>query len=385
MAKGTRWWVCYVIGGFALLALLGAAIVIIGTQFLGWNFGIDQSSPYVKVRTPVGSDFFSVQFSQSRSVSGAYIIPIQVGKTNPTTVKMLIDSGSADTWIDSSTGFTASSSFVPHSNQRYSISYIGGTVAGNLGEDQLSINSFKWNQKFGVVSSESMQTTDLDGIIGVSLGGCDGRHICSLANWPLNQSVLGFYYDPSNWAGLFMAGFVNETEYCSSGTSLTWLNLTASYYWMGRVGMTVNGKSLGSNLVAVFDTGTTYFMMSQSLYDRMNAIIQTNGGCTNPTITLMISGVEFTIPSSVLLRSRVGGCKLRTGVVGSNGVSQDLLVGATFLVNFYSVFDLAQQRIGFCPAKVGLTTHSRRLGEDSSDSISRLLDVPSRMYGTPRH
>lgn len=383
MAKDSRWWVCYAIGAFALVALLGTAVVLVGTQFLGWSLGLDQASRHVKVHTPVGTDYFSVQFSLSHESSGAYIIPMQIGKTNPTTVAMLLDTGSADTWIDSFTGFpTSSESFTSYPDERYRIQYIGGTVTGNAGHDQLSINTFSWSQKFGVVSSESMQTVDMDGILGVSLGGCDQRQMCSLTNWPLNQSVLGFYYDPSNWAGLFMAGFVNETEYCAPGTRLTWLNLTASYYWMGKVGMKFNGQAVGSNLVAVFDTGTTYFMMSQTLFNKVNAILRTDG-CSSPTLTLVISGVSFTIPTTVLLISNAGGsCRLRTGIVGSNGVSQDILVGAAFLVNFYSVFDLGTPRLGFCPAKVGLTGDSRRLREDNG--ISRLLDVPSRINGNTR-
>jgi Eukaryotic aspartyl protease len=254
---------------------------------------------------------------------------------------------------------------------------MGGTVKGSLGKDALSANTFSWEQTFAVVESSS-NSIGVPGIMGLSRGGCDSRGLCSLSYWPLKYSAIGFYYDPETWAGLFMAGFVDPATYCAEGTSLTYIPQVGSYYWAGKVGMSFNGASLGSNLHAIFDTGTTYFMMKQSLYNQVNTMLQASGGCASPTITLTISGIEFTIPTSVLvINNRSGRCSLRIDTF-TNQINCDILVGATFLVNFYTVFDLAQDRIGFCPAKPGLTK-TRRL-QDETDLISALLDDPRRRH-----
>ena len=139
--------------------------------------------------------------------------------------------------------------------------------------------------------------------------------------------------------------------------------------------MKFNGVLLGTKLDAVFDTGTTYMLMSQKLYDRVQAILEEDG-CTSPTLTLIINGQELTIPKGVLLTN--SGCNLRSGVVASTGEGRELLVGATFLVNFYSVFDLTNDRMGFCPAK-RRNAFSRHLQDtDDSETLSRLLDDPER-------
>jgi hypothetical protein len=65
---------------------------------------------------------------------------------------------------------------------------------------------------------------------------------------------------------------------------------------------------------------------------------------------------------------------MRLGILATGSVGRDLLVGATFLVNFYSVFDLTDDRIGFCPATVNEAASRRLQDFDGSAMISRLLD-----------
>jgi len=371
LERSRRWWIFFCVGVLTTIALLGLVGIIVA------NIVIVSQTGTVKylVQTPMGTDFFTVQFGMSSGASGAYVIPVTVGKDKETVVDTLLDSGSPDTWFDANTGFTSvSSTYRAKQSQTYALSYLGGSVSGHLASDLLSANGFGWNQTLAVITKETMSMGHIHGIMGLSRGGCDARGLCSLVNWPLNQSVLGFYYDPSSWVGVFMAGYVDEERYCAPGSALTYLPQTGDYFWSGAVGMRFNDEDIGSDLEAVFDTGTTYFMMSPEIAAKVESILKATG-CSQPTISLRISGKWFTIPSNILVTD-YSTCALRTGVVSNTAVTKDLLVGAAFLVNFYTVFDIANERMGFCQAKRNLY-RSRRL-QDESGAISSLLDDPGR-------
>jgi len=373
--KGRRWWYMFVLGIVAsagLCAALTFAVITLIDYYNNSNGKVD-----VRVVTPQGTNFFSVKFDYSSGPSAAYFIPVNIGTGGVKTVSSLLDTGSSDIWFDRSAGFaTSSQTYAEIPKQPFKIKYMGGAVSGVIAKDTINMMSFTWQQVFGVVDPAT-NSVQLEGLVGLSRGGCDPRGLCVLSNWPLKYSAISFYYDPSTWAGLFMAGFVDPAMYCSPGTNLTYIPQTGTYYWAGATGLSFNGRNLGEKLTAIFDTGTTYIMFNQSLYNKVNAILQSDG-CLNPVIKLTLSGVVFTIPTSVIVRrgNANGNCRLRLDVFTSS-LPCDILVGAVFLVNFYSVFDLEGERMGFCPAKVGLTK-ARRL-EEEADFLSQLLDDPRRL------
>jgi len=332
-----------------------------------------------KAVTPKGDDVFAVNFSYSFASSGAYLTRLKVGTGIETDVTAILDTGSAETWIDISTGFTqVSKSFRGTLKKSFKQTYISGSVSGFLGKDSIRAECFRWTQDLAVVTEFGFEKGDIQGLIGLSRGGCDSRQLCSLENWTLKHSVFSFYYDPYTWQGVFIAGDIFEEQYCAPGTRLTYLSLKpdADYFWQAYVGMKFNDILLGDKLDAVFDTGTTYLVMSQTLYDSIQAIV-TARGCSSPELILIVNGQELAIPREVLMTGV--GCEMRLGVLASGSAGHDLLVGATFLVNFYSVFDLTDDRIGFCPA-TGSGAASRRLEDfDGAAMISRLLDDKARI------
>ena len=345
--SGKRFHRVYCIGViFALLGLGGVAGILY--YFLGHKTAPEDQE--VKVSTPVGEDYFSVRFVSSAGSSGAYCIKALVGTNPPSENEILLDTGSADTWFEDDSGFMQKSdSYINYPDFSYIIRYMGGSVEGNLGNDLIDVNTFDWTQNIGVVTDvnkdidgkPNMDMGALDGIMGVCRGGCDSRKLCVMNNWALKESAIGFYYDPMTWAGLFMAGFINETMYCEPGEKLTWIENTGNYFWTGAVGMSVKGKTIGNNLSAIFDTGTTYLMLKQSLYtDMMNKL---GTDCTGAEITLNLGGKDFTIPSDVIVR-RSSPCVLRASVLPEKSLHADILVGAVFLVNFYSVFHLRDEK-----------------------------------------
>ena len=378
--RDRRWWIFFAVGALCTVS------ITIGMAFFLARFYGPKPPPRVlhpnarPNNIPPGSvsDVFTVPFARADGPNGAFMVIAQVGSGLPTLVDVLLDTGSADMWLDSTTGYPlASTSFISNQTIPYTASYMGGAATGSLGTDYISLNGYSWQQQFGSVSTVNM---GLEGIIGLSRGGCDARNVCVFTNWKLPSAVMAFYYDRLTWSGWMVAGSVDEAKYCATGSSIVYLPQVGNYFWQGSVNAAFNGISLGTGLIAVVDTGTTFMMLSESLYNKAMSIALSGQGCTHPKLTIYVNDSPFVIPSSVLVMDNVNGCYLRLASFDKSRFPFDIIIGATFLINLYSVFDMANDRIGFCPAKPGLSvvTDSRRLEE--SELISNLLDAPQRMH-----
>ena len=401
--RGARWWIAFCLGALTTVALVG---IVVAMMFKYVN--VPTFDPN-KLQTPVGTDYFSVQYMTTYEALGAYTIPVEIGTNSTVTMATLLDTGSSDAWFTSGySGYPSSSAtFETVPGRTFNVNYLGGTVTGTIGSDQLGINGYVWSQSFGVVTSTSMALGQVKGLIGLSRGGTSD--LTSPSYWALKTSVLSFYYDSDSWQGVFTSGFIDTKLYCAPGQSMVYTPQLGNYYWAGKIDLIVNGVTVGRDLTTVFDTGSTYMYLQPSIYSKAMGNLA-GDACNNPVVGIKISGRVFNIPSSVLRQDSAGECKLRMDSFGRNGLSQDVLLGAVFLVNFYSVFDIANDRIGFCVAQKGI---ARRLqerefvdkrkeectdkcqGEYSlsnkdvlysendkpidSVAVSRLLDIPERL------
>ena len=335
---------------------------------------------FEKMTDPVGSNYFSVFLYPAEEALGAYEIPMSMGSPS-SNMSILLDSGSADFWVLNDTnGYPSSStSFVQLADSGYTQSYGSGDVEGYFGNDTCSINGFTWSQQFALITSSSGYLGDTTGLMGFARGcspnGYDDEYLCAWSYWQLQQRVVSFYYDSLNWNGLFTAGYINESLYCKQGTSLTYMPLLNEqlgdyYYWVGRVDMLVDGKLVGDGIRAIFDTGTTYMYLADTLFDAVTTAA-IDKSCVNPEVSFRIRGKIFTIPDSVFTGSPTDpsltcGMRLYNWIPGPG---YDALIGAVFLINYYVVFDLANLRLGFCEPQQGLSDGA------SVNQIGDIIDV----------
>ena len=318
---------------------------------------------------------FRVPLETAQAQYGAYFVSILVGTGSTIRIDTLLDTGSPDTWFDQSAGFVSGSLTYRPKSGSYSAAYMGGTVNGLIGSDVLKFGSYSWSQTFGVVSSNNL---GLGGLMGLSRGGCTAQQLCAIGEWNLGQNVLAFYYDTHTWEGYFMGGYIAPNTYCAPGSSITYTPQVGHFYWQSTVSLYYNNVLLGSNIRAAFDTGSTYVIMNTVISNQVQLLSSATGGCTAPTMTAVINGVSFVIPPNVLVApgSSSSNCRLRVSSFSGGGYPFDIILGATFLINFYTVFDLTNERIGFCYSQPGLAA-SRRL-EEGSDRLAKLLDHPER-------
>jgi hypothetical protein len=216
-----------------------------------------------------------------------YVAEFKIGTAG--TFRLLIDSGSADTWIPSTTctkcgtahaelGTNTSTTFQeikPESD--FSITYGTGSVAGHLGNDTLNIGSFALkDHTFGLATVESTDFSDasvpFDGLMGLA------KNVLSSTETPtpidslyaqgfVSQPVIAYHLarisDPNN-DGEVTFGGVNAERFVGDLVELE--NVSTLGFWeVDLTGLTFAGKDItlsGSvQRTAILDTGTTLIVM----------------------------------------------------------------------------------------------------------------------------
>ncbi|CAK5274012.1 unnamed protein product, partial [Mycena citricolor] len=217
----------------------------------------------------------------------SYFGSLAIG-TPPVSFDVILDTGSADLWVASSTcnqgcdsmakfDSGASSSFTNRSTP-FSITYGSGAAAGNLGSDVVQMAGFSVaNQVFGVCdqATKGLLTSPVSGLLGlawqaiassrappfwetlVSGGSWDSPVMAFQLTRFLNQSRSGNLQA----GGSFTMGFVNNSLYTGQIEYINMPTAFNSYWTLPITDITVQGASIsmssGTSAYAAIDSGTT--------------------------------------------------------------------------------------------------------------------------------
>ncbi|KFZ67164.1 Gastricsin, partial [Podiceps cristatus] len=315
-------------------------------------------------------------------LDSSYFGEISIG-TPPQNFLVLFDTGSSNLWVPSTYCQTAacfnhekfnpndSSSFT-YNGQSYTLSYGSGSLTVVLGYDTLQIQSIMvTNQEFGLSQDEPTQPfyyADFDGILGMgypslAAGGTPTALQGMLQQNQLTQPIFSFYFSRQptyNNGGQLILGGV-DTELFQG--DIMWAPVTQELYWQVAIdefaiGETVTGWC-SQGCQAIVDTGTYQLTMPQQY---MNSFLQMLGAqmtsygvidCNQvenmPTITFIINGAQLPLDPSAYIMNSNGYCTVgveATYLPSQNG--QPLwILGDVFLKEYYTVFDMANNRIGF--------------------------------------
>lgn len=322
-----------------------------------------------------------------------YVASIKIGSQNQT-FRMLIDSGSADTWVPSTAcqacgsthtklGGSKSDSFRSLAT-RFSIEYGTGDVSGNLATDNFDIAGLALtNYTFAVTTQQSSdfaeETVPFDGLMGLARSELsnagqptpiDALYKKGKVQAPVMGYLLGRVADGYN-DGEVTFGGVDPAKYTGNITEID--NVSTKGFWEAAIdSVTVSGTSLGlKGRTAILDTGTTLIVAPQSDADALHAKIEGSksdgqGGYTIPCTTtaqvaLTFGGKEFPIDTRDMLFLPVDADNLTGDCVsaisaGNVGQNNEWLVGATFLKNVYFATNTEANKIGL--AKLNSTNTS---------------------------
>merc|ERR1711916_130229 len=143
-------------------------------------------------------------------------------------------------------------------------------------------------------------------------------------------------------------GGVDDTLYTGE---LNYHYLTSEDYFTFQLdAVKVDGRSAVSTISAILDSGTSLIAFPQ---EQVQAITSMIGGyvaqdCSNldslRTITFVIGGIDYPLTPRQYVLQENGYCQL--GIQPSSTV----IIGDVFMRQYYSVFDMEQNRIGLAKA-----------------------------------
>ncbi|XP_061869652.1 pepsin B-like [Colius striatus] len=329
---------------------------------------------------------YVVNEPMTNHLDSSYFGEISIG-TPPQNFLVLFDTGSSNLWVPStycqtqacsnhaSFNPSQSSTFI-NNGQSYTLSYGSGALTVLLGYDTLTIQSIVvTNQEFGLSESEPTQPfyyADFDGIMGMAypslaVGGTATALQGMLQQNQLSEPIFSFYFSrhPTySYGGELILGGV-DTQLFSG--QITWAPVTQELYWQVAINEFAIGQSVtgwcSQGCQAIVDTGTFLLTMPQQYMDEFLQVLgaqQTSYGyavdCDQvqnlPTITFVINGAELPLGPSAYIINSNGYCTVgveATYLPSQNG--QPLwILGDVFLKEYYTVFDMANNLIGFAPS-----------------------------------
>jgi len=295
---------------------------------------------------------------------------------------VIFDTGSADLWVassncDSSCGSHAeydsskSSTYVAN-GAPFNITYGSGPVGGYQSIDNTNVGGLVVkSQTFAEVTNAAglgaaYKLGKFDGILGLAFPVLSVMKVPTVFENLYTQKLIpenqfAFYLGNSDKdAGELVLGGSDPAHYSGS---LTWVPLKSATYWeitMG--GLTVAGTSYGANNNAIVDSGTSLLTGPSAdvkkIAKQLGAREYLNTGeylvscsATLPDFDFVIDGKTYTLTQKDYLIPDGDLCVL--GMMGLDVPRPNgplWILGDIFMRKYYTVFDVANTRVGFALA-----------------------------------
>ncbi|XP_028587865.2 pepsin B-like [Podarcis muralis] len=315
-----------------------------------------------------------------------YFGQISIG-TPPQDFLVVMDTGSSNLWVPSvycntaacenHNRFNPSASSTYYNNgQTYTLYYGSGDLTVMLGYDTVQVqNIVIQNQEFGLSENEPATPfyyANFDGILGMAypalaVGGSYTAMQSMMRQGQLSEPIFSFYFSRQptvQYGGELILGGVDTQLYSGE---IAWAPVTRELYWqIGIEEFAIGDEATGwcsEGCQGIVDTGTCQLTIPQQYIGTFLQAIgaeQYNGeyvvNCNNvqnmPTITFVINGVQFPLPPSAYISESNGYCiaGIETTYLASSNGQPLWILGDVFLKEYYSVFDMANNRVGFAPS-----------------------------------
>ncbi|KAG5642479.1 hypothetical protein DXG03_002729 [Asterophora parasitica] len=337
--------------------------------------------------------------AKSVAIKGRAAADINMVNQVPQPFSVILDTGSSDLWVADSSCTTctratpvfnaASSSSLQLSQFGTNIKYGSGEVAGQIGQDVVSMGGFTvQNQTFLAVDTLTDGLLDgrVSGILGLAFSTIASTRSIPFwqtlaASGQLTTPEMGFWMtrvrgDPTareeEYGGVFTLGGTNTSLYDGDIEFLDMPGRTPTFWLLNLKSITVQGNNVPvtqASALSAIDTGTTLIggptKDVQAIYAAIpgsQPVTSMRGfysfPCTTkPALSLSFGGQSWPInPTDMNLgRLATGSSQCVGGIfdlsLGSNIVSgggnPNWVVGATFLKNVYSVYRASPPQVGF--------------------------------------
>ncbi|XP_030568496.1 lysosomal aspartic protease-like [Drosophila novamexicana] len=309
----------------------------------------------------------------SNSMNMAYYGAITIG-TPPQSFKVLFDSGSSNLWVPSKTCSSyacevhnqydsGASSTYQANGESFSIQYGTGSLSGILATDIVNVNGLSVeSQTFAEATNEpgtNFNDANFDGILGMAYQSLAVDNVVPpfynmVSQGLVDQSVFSFYLardGTSSQGGELIFGGSDSSLYSGD---LTYVPISEQGYWQFTMaGASIDGQSLCDNCQAIADTGTSLIVAPANAYMQLNEILNVDDeglvDCSSvssmPVITFNIGGTNFDLEPAQYIIQSDGECQSSFEYMGTDF----WILGDVFIGQYYTEFDLGNNRIGFAP------------------------------------
>uniref|UniRef100_A0A803THJ5 Peptidase A1 domain-containing protein n=1 Tax=Anolis carolinensis TaxID=28377 RepID=A0A803THJ5_ANOCA len=322
----------------------------------------------------------------SNNLNSFYFGEISIG-TPPQNFLVLMDTGSANLWVPSVYCNTAAcgnhnrfnpsaSSTYTNNGQTFSLYYGSGSLTVMLGYDTVQVqNIVVRNQEIGLSQNEPSSPfyyASFDGILGMSYPSAAVGHVGGytimqqmLRQGQLSEPIFSFYFSrqpTAQYGGELILGGIDTQMFSGE---ITWAPVTREAYWqIGIEEFLIGNQATGlcsQGCQAVVDTGTYLLAVPQQY---MSTFLQAVGGQeyngevsglvnfgkTWPTFTFIINGSQFPLPPSAYINNGYCTVQIEATYLPSPTGEPLWIFGDVFLKEYYSVYDMANNRVGFAPS-----------------------------------
>lgn len=291
---------------------------------------------------------------------------------------MLIDTGSANTWVFSSdcTSDTCSihntfgakdSASLKSTSETWSLAYGTGSVQGIVATDKIAFANYTVNMGFGLATnaSDDFNNYPMDGILGLGRKSSEQLSTQTImevlnAQTSLTQNILGIHLNRAvdgTKDGEITFGGVDTSKF--SGT-ISYTNTSNDNSWEIPVeDVLVNGTPAKFTArQAIIDTGTTFILMPPGDAKTLHGLIpgtQASGEMytlpcnTAVKLEVRISGKLYGISPKDYVGKPVsqGSSTCSSTIIGHQAFGDtEWILGDVFLKNVYAVFDFDGKRVG---------------------------------------
>lgn len=289
---------------------------------------------------------------------------------------MLIDSGSANTWVMGSncksnacqlhnTYGEEDSATLQTTTQSWSMTYGTGQVEGVVVTDTVRLANYTVNMGFGLATtaSDDFNNYPMDGILGLGQPSSDALGTPTIMQVLDDQAKL-----PTNIVGIHLQrgsdglkdgqitfGSVDSSKFSGKLAYSKTVNDQSWKIVADDAG--VDGNDVGfSGKSAIIDTGTSYVLMPPTDAAALHALIPKsshNGEVyvvpcdTSSDLYFTFSGTKYSVsPKDYVGRQSGDACQ--SNIIGHQAFGpDDWILGDVFLKNVYTVLDFDDKRIGF--------------------------------------
>lgn len=296
---------------------------------------------------------------------------------------VLFDTGSSNLWVpvapcssDNSAcenhntyDPSASSTYVAN-GESFSIAYGSGSLSGYLVQDTVTVDGLAvTDQVFAAATSEPGYTfvdSPFDGILGMGFLSISQDNVVPpfynmYSQGLVDSNVFSFYLTrdgTSNNGGELVLGGVDPDHYTGD---FAYVPLSSEGYWQfGMDSGVVNGVNVCDNCQAIADTGTSLIAVPSDQYENVQVAIGATFNedyysyvvdCSSidslPVLTLTLGGSQFTIEGKDYIIESDGVCSSAFEDAGTSF----WILGDIFIGKYYTVFDMANYRVGFATAQ----------------------------------